>query len=430
MAIKVTMPKLGLTMEEGMIVEWKKKEGEKIKKGEILFVIETEKVTFEVEAPESGILGKIVAKIGDVLPVGRLVAYILQAGEKVSDIPKIPLESKETKVMETAAIEKAAAVTERLEVPAEVKISPVARKMAKKHNIDITTVRGTGPGGRIIGEDIQLAIEKSKETAIHPASKRLQLGEEKIIPLSPMRKTIARRMTESFQIPHFYSTLEVDAKELIRLREKFMPLLEKRIGIKLTHTDLLVMLVAKVLEDNPSMNSAYVDGSVRLFNRIHIGVATSVEGGLIVPVILDANKKTLTEICIARKEIVQKTRDRKVIPEEITGSTFTIANVGMWGLDFSNSIINPPEAAILSVGAIKDKPIVKDGKIVIRPMINLTLSVDHRILDGSDAAKFLNSLKAYIENPPSLLGQEDLMRKAKKQGDKNAKKHHNHRRRT
>jgi pyruvate dehydrogenase E2 component (dihydrolipoamide acetyltransferase) len=404
MAIKVTMPKLGLTMEEGRIAEWRKEEGEEIRKGEVLYVIETEKVIFEVEATESGILGKIVAKEGDVLPVGGLVAYVLQAGEKVKDIPELPemaIEKQEGEAREAAMIERAAGVYSG--EPARVKISPVARKIAKQHNIDITTVKGTGPGGRIVKEDILRVVEESKMAAFPPVPKKLESAEEKVVPLSPMRKTIASRMTESFQTPHFYSTMEVDAQKLVRLRERLMPLVEKEVGIKLTLTDLLLMMVTRALEDNPSLNCAYVDGAVKLFNQIHIGVATSVEEGLIVPVVRDANKKTVAEICVARTEIIQKARDRKLVPEEITGGTFTITNVGMWGVDFSNPIINPPEAAILSVGTIKDKPVVRNGKIVVRPTMILTLAADHRVLDGSDAAKFLNSFKSYIENPPALV---------------------------
>jgi len=405
MATKVTMPKLGLTMEEGTIVEWRKKEGEEVKKGEVLYVIETEKVTFEVEAPGSGILGKIMAKEGDVVPVGGVVAYILQVGEKVSDIPEVAVEKEQAVVVaEAKAVEAVKAVTGQWpEVVPKVKISPVARKIAQEHNIDIAGIRGTGPGDRVVKEDILQAVEKSKMAAAQPIPEKLVSAGETVVPLSPMRKTIAKRMTKSFETPHFYSTLEVDAQELKTTREQLMPLVESKVGIRMTYTDLMIKMVAKVLEDNPSVNCSYADGSVKLFNRIDIGVATSVEDGLIVPVIRDANKKTLTEICVARAEIVQKARDRKVTPDEITGSTFTITNVGMWGIHESAPIINPPEAAILAVGAMNDKPVVRDGQIAIRPMMTLTLSVDHRVLDGSDAARFLNSLKGYIENPLTIL---------------------------
>jgi pyruvate dehydrogenase E2 component (dihydrolipoamide acetyltransferase) len=398
------MPKLGLTMEEGKIVEWRKKEGEKVEKGEILFVIETEKVTFEVEAEASGILGKIVAMEGDVLPVGGLVAYVLEEGEKISDIPEIITpkkeEPKEHKIMGPTLAD--VTTRERLEMPTGVKISPAARKIAEEYNIDITSVKGTGPEGRIVKEDILRVVDERKMKVAQIVVEKEVPTEEKLFPLSPLRKTIAKRMTESFQIPHFYMTIEVDTQELVVLRDHLMSLVEKEIGVRLTHTDLLVKMVAKVLEDNPSLNCAFVDYSVKLFNRIHIGIATAVEGGLIVPVIRDANKKTLIEICLARSEIVEKTRARKVTQEDITGSTFTITNVGMWGVDFSNPIINPPEAAILAVGAIKDKPVARDGKIEIRPIMKLTLSIDHRVLDGSDAAGFLNGLKKYIEDPKAL----------------------------
>ncbi len=402
MPIKVTIPKLGLTMEEGKILNWKKKEGERVEKGEILFVLETEKVIFEVEAQNSGIVGKIVAKEGDVLPVGGLVAYMLTEGEKITDIQEEIIEKKEGD-KESKLATPDAPVAEPAPADREIKISPVARKMAKELDIDIASIKGTGPEGRIIREDVQRAAEEKKMSIVQGAAEKQATPGEKLVPLSPLRKAVSKRMTQSFKTPHFYMTIEVDAQELMRVREQLIPHVEKRVGIKLTHTDLLIKIVAKVLEDNPSLNCSFADGAVRLFDRIHIGVATAVEGGLIVPVIRDANKKTVEEICVLRAQIIQKTRDRKITPEEITGSTFTITNVGMWGVDFSNPIINPPEAAILAVGAIKDKPVARNGNVEIRAMMNFTLAIDHRVLDGSDAAAFLNHLKKYVENPAALL---------------------------
>jgi pyruvate dehydrogenase E2 component (dihydrolipoamide acetyltransferase) len=388
-------------MEEARIVEWRKSIGDEIIKGEVLFVIETEKIVFEMEALESGVLGKILAKKGDVLPVGGLVGYILSPGEKIADVSEIDSQKEEGGFPEAKLIK-----TPLAERPGEkegMRISSVARKIAQKFNIDVNSVRGTGPGGRIIREDIERALKESKKPTVPRVQEKEESEDSRVIPLTPLRKMIAKRMTESFETPHFTSSMEVDAQELVKLREKLLPLIEAKVGIRLTFTDLLVKIVAKALEDNPSLNCSYSDGSVRLFSRIHIGVATAVEGGLIVPVIRDANKKTLAEICVMRSEIIQKTRDRKITPEEIRGSTFTITNMGMWGVDSINPIINPPEGAILSIGTTKEKPVVRDGRIVIRPMMILTVAVDHRVLDGGDAAKLLNSLKRYTENPSVVL---------------------------
>lgn len=405
MPVKVAMPKLGLTMVEGKIVEWKKRVGEQVEKGEIIFVVETEKVTYEVESPATGVLGKILAKQDETIPVGGLVGYILQPGEEVSDLPEVPARTQSAELAGT----KTEVLTVRPQIiEADVKISPLARKIAEEHNINISKVKGTGPGGRIVKEDILQAVEQTEKatlSATMPASEETS-EEAAIIPLTPMRKTIARRLTESFTtVPHMYLYRQVDVFELRKCREQLLSIIESKVGVKLTFTDLLVKIVAKTLEDHPQVNSSYNGSSIKLFKRIHIGLATSLEGGqgLIVPVIRDANKKTIAEVCVARAQIVQKARERKVTPEEISGSTFTITNTGMYGSDFSAPIINPPEAAILGVGGMKDKPAVVDGQIVVRPLMFLSLSIDHRVLDGADGWQFLATLKKYIENPFSLM---------------------------
>jgi len=384
MATAVILPKLDEAMLTGKIVKWLRKEGDWVEKGEGIVEIETEKVTFEVEAEESGILSKVMAEAGDEVSVGTIIAFILQPGEEAPEVP------------EPVIVVKGEEQVEVLEAPREaqaIKASPVARKIAQEHNIDIATVKGTGPGGRIVREDVLRAVEESKVVAAQP------VREEQMAPLSSMRKVIARRMTESFQSPHFYLTVEVETQELGKTAKQLMPLIESKIGIRLTITDLIIKLVAKALEDNPSMNCAYVDGSVKLFKRIDIGLVTAVEGGLVVPVIRQANKKSLEEIAQARAELVQRARDGKLSMAEMRGSTFTISNLGMFEIDQFSAILQPPEAAILAVGRIADKAVVRDGQIVIRPMMTLTLSIDHRILDGVIGSQFLQSLKNYIENP-------------------------------
>jgi len=407
MATAVILPKLDEAMLTGKIIKWLKKEGDWVEKGEGIVEIETEKVTFEVEAEESGILSKVMAGAGDEVPVGTIIAFILQPGEKAPEVPEPVITAKEeAKVEVPVTAVKGEAQVEVPEVPKEVqaiKASPVARKIAQEHNIDITTVKGTGPGGRIVREDVLRAVEESKVVAAQPVQEEPGLAGEQMAPLSSMRKVIARRMTESFQSPHFYLTVEVNAQELGKTDKQMAPRIESKIGIRSTITDLIIKMAAKALEDNPSMNCAYVDGSVKLFKRIDIGLVTAVEGGLVVPVIRQANKKSLAEIAQARAELVQKARDGKLSMGEMRGSTFTISNLGMFGIDQFSAILQPPEAAILAVGRIADKAVVRDGQIVIRPMMTLTLSIDHRILDGVIGSQFLQSLKNYIENPADVL---------------------------
>ncbi len=394
MAIAVILPKLDEAMLTGKIARWMKKEGDWVEKEEGILEIETEKVTFEIEAEESGILSKIMAQAGDEVPVGVTIAFILQPGEKAPEVPE-PVVRAEGEV--EAEVPK---LTKEAEA---IKASPLAKSIAKEHNIDLSLVAGTGSGGRISKEDVLQALEESKVVATQPAREEPELVKEEIVPLSPMRKTIARRMTESFQTPHFYVTVKVDTQELGKTRKQLIPLVESKIGIRLTVTDLIIKMVAKALEDNPSVNCTYVDGAVKLFKRIDIGVVSAVEGGLVVPVIRQANKKSLMEITQARAELVEKARNRKLSMEEMRDSTFTISNMGMFEVDQFSAILQPPEAAILAMGHIIDKVVVRNSEIVIRPMMTLTLSIDHRVLDATVGANFLQSLKNYIENPINML---------------------------
>jgi len=393
MAVAVILPKLDEAMRTGRIIKWLKKEGDRVEKGDVLFELETEKVTFEIEAEQSGILSNVRAKAGDAVPVGTTIAFILQPGEVAPEVAEPVAKAEGAVPVEVPRVAK----------EVEVKASPVAKKIAKEHNIDLSLVKGTGPGGRITREDVLQAVEESQAVTAPPVREEPELAEEEIVPLSSMREIIASRMTESFQVPHFYQTIEVDTTELSKAREQLMPFIESKTGIRLTLTDLIIKIAAKALEDNPSVNCTYMDGAVKLFKRIDIGLVTAVEGGLVVPVIHQANIKSLAEIAQVRAELVQKARDRKLSMEEMRGSTFTISNMGMFGIDQVSAIIQPPEAAILAVSRIADRAVVRDGEIVIRPMMNLTISIDHRILDGVIAATFLQSLKNYIENPINLL---------------------------
>ena len=395
MAVAVIFPKLDEAMRSGKIVRWLKNEGDRVEKGETILEIETEKTAFEIEAETSGILSKIMAKAGDEVPVGATIAFILQPGEEAPEVPEPVIVSAKEKT----PIEEPKAAKELV----EIKASPFARNIAKEHNIDLSMVTGTGPGGRITKEDVLRAVEEGKTVAAPPTRAEPTIGEEEIVPLSSMREVIAQRMMESFQTPHFYLSVEVDAQELGKTRNRLIPIIESQTGIRLTLTDLIIKITAKALEDNPSLNCSYVDGGVKLFKRIDIGLVTAVEGGLVVPIIRQADKKSLAEIAQARAELVQKARERTLSKEEMKGSTFTISNMGMFEIDQFSAILQPPEAAILAIGRITDKPVVRDGKILIRPMMTLTLSIDHRVLDGAMGAQFLQSLKNYLENPFNLI---------------------------
>ena len=394
MAIVIILPKLDEATQTGKIVKWLKREGEWVEKGEAILEIETEKVNFEVEAEESGILSKVMAEAGDNVAVGTTIAFILQPGEKAPEVPEPPVRTKERVQVEVPKV--------TMEAKA-IKASPLAKRIAKENNIDLSLVVGTGPGGRITKEDVMQALEESKVVTTPLVREETELAEEEIVPLSSMREVIARRMTESFQTPHFYVTVEVDTQELGKTREQLIPIIESKTGIRLTITDLIIKMAAKALEDNPSVNCAYVAGAVKLFKRINIGLVTAVEEGLVVPVIRQANKKLLAEITQARAELVQRARNRKLTMAEMRGSTFTISNMGMFEVDQFSAILQPPEAAILAMGRIADRVVVRDGEIVIRPMMILTLSIDHRVLDAVVGANFLQSLKNYIENPVTIL---------------------------
>ena len=394
MAVAVIFPKLDEAMTSGKIVRWLKNEGDRVEKGEIILEIESEKTSFELEAETSGILSNITYQAGDEVPIGTTIAYILKPGEKAPEAEAPVAVKAKTEAPEPEAKAEAARPAGE---PKEFKASPLARNIAKEHNVDLSLVTGTGPGGRITKEDVLKHIEEGKAAA-PPAG---AAGET--VPLSTMREVIARRMTESFQTPHFYMTVEADAGELQRTRQQLLPLIESETGIRLTLTDLIIKIAARALEKHPALNCAYADGSVKRFRRIDIGLVTSVEGGLMVPVIRDASKKSLAEIAQARAGLVQKARERTLAREEMTGSTFTISNLGMYDIDQFSAIIQPPEAAILAVGKVADKVVARHGEMVIRPVMNLTLSIDHRVLDGALGAQFLQTVKNYLENPFNLL---------------------------
>jgi pyruvate dehydrogenase E2 component (dihydrolipoamide acetyltransferase) len=384
------MPMLGWTMKEGTIITWLKKEGETVEEGEPLLEIETEKVVKDIESPGTGVLRKILIPEESTVPVSEVLGIIAEPQEDISALQNM-LE-KANVILETpknATIEKRESIVPR-KTTVKVKISPAAKILAKKHDIDFNRITGTGPNSRIVRKDILAAIELTK---VMPRVKE-------VIPLTGIRKTTADRLSFSYRTAvHVTVTMAMDMSEMVKLRKKLLSDIEKKKHIRITYTDMLVKAVAKTLEEYPIVNSTLKDDEINILEDINIGVAVDTKAGLIVPVIREANIKSFIDIALTTKELVEKARSGNLTLDEITGGTFTITNLGMFGVDQGAPIINPPEIAILGIGRIAQKPVVVDGKIVIRPMMNITLSFDHRVIDGALAARFLQNLKQKIEKP-------------------------------
>jgi pyruvate dehydrogenase E2 component (dihydrolipoamide acetyltransferase) len=361
MVTKVVMPRLSLTMKEGTVGKWYKKEGENVEKGEPIVEVVSEKATYDLEAPASGILRKILVLEGVDVPVNAVIAVVTTPDEQYSEA-EILAEAPQT-----------------VESEKRVLASPAAKRLAREKGIDLSTVKGSGPEGRIVEEDVKQLI--GEETRTLPKVKQ-------VFPLSGFRKTSAERLSMSFKTaPHSTVIMEIDVSKAVELREK----------TQVSYTTIIVKVVAKALTELPIINSTLEGNQVKVFEDVNIGVAVATENGLVVPVIHNADRKSLSEIDVAIKESTEKARQGKLSREELTGGTFTITNLGMYDVDFFTPIINPPEAAILGVGRIVEKPIVVNGKIEIKPMSTLSLSYDHRIIDGAPAGQFLRNIKEKIE---------------------------------
>ncbi|MBS7634024.1 2-oxo acid dehydrogenase subunit E2 [Candidatus Bathyarchaeota archaeon] len=413
MVLEIIMPKLGQTMEKGKILRWLKREGERVERGETLLEVETDKAVLEVEARGSGILRRILAQEGEVVPVAKIIGYIAEEGE---EIPEEALQE----VMVGAEAPAPASITKATgegKVEREIKASPLAKKIAREKGVDLTQVVGTGPGGRITEKDVldYLAkIETSKATVLpSPASISPErqvvtaapmIEDFQVIPISGMRGAIARKMTYSkMNIPHFYISVEVDMTEAVRFREELIPLIEAKNGVRLSFTHMLIKAVAMALREYPQLNALCDGENVRLSKDINIGIAVGLEDGPIVPVLKNADSMDLIQISSKVEKLIAKAREKKLSEDEFTGGTFTISNLGIFDVDSFTAIINPPEVAILAVGKIRDKPTVVNGEIKIRKIMNTTLSADHRAVDGVIAAKFLGKVKELLEKPYSLL---------------------------
>jgi pyruvate dehydrogenase E2 component (dihydrolipoamide acetyltransferase) len=393
MAISVVMPALELTQETGKLVAWRKKEGERVAKGEPLLEVETDKAVVEIESPAEGILAGIRSYEGAVIPVGQTIAWIVMPGEAApADGPTPKAEDRPAKAAERTG-ESGARVSEQPSA-AGTKISPKARRLAQEQGIDIRKVQGSGAGGEILASDI-LAAAGAKGVGAAAATSAPTAGG--VVSQGSIGRLMAERTTQSWtSVPHFFVAREVDAGALLEARESLRAKIEKTRGTRPTHTDLLVALVARALAKNPRMNSSWTSEGLRRNPQVNIGMAMAVEDGVVAAVIHNADAADLGEIAAQRRDLTERARANKLRPADITGATFTISNLGMYGVDAFTAIINPPQAGIIAVGRIADRVVPVDGRPGIRPMVTLTLSCDHRVVDGARAAEFLSDLAELI----------------------------------
>lgn len=429
MAEKIEMPKLSDTMEEGVIAKWNVKEGDKVESGDVIAEVETDKATMEVEVFDAGTILKILVDEGDAVPLGGAMAIVGEEGEDISDLleeseqPESGKkeEKKEEKKEDSSSKsssgdfdpilgdvngkerssktgeKSASAPSDQSDDNGRIKASPLARKMAEDKGIDLTTVSGSGPDGRIIKKDIEEYKESAGTAAAAPSFESEEPEEQKI---SQMRKTIARRLSESkFSSPHFYETIDIDMEAAMAARSG----LNEVSDVKISFNDIIVKACAHALRRHPAVNSSWLDDVIRKHGDVNVAVAVAIDEGLMTPVINHCDKKNLRQISAETRELAELARNRKLQPEQMEGSTFTISNLGMFGIEEFTAIINPPNACILAVGAIRDVPVVKNGEVVPGKRMKVTLSSDHRIVDGAKAAQFLNTVRQMLENPLSML---------------------------
>jgi pyruvate dehydrogenase E2 component (dihydrolipoamide acetyltransferase) len=397
MAFSVVMPALEMAQETGKLIAWHKKEGDHVTKGEPLLEIETDKAVMEVESPAEGILAGISAQIGADIPVGQTIAWIVAAGEK----PPVAAQSG-APAARAKTESHAAPVEARASQPSTVsgaRISPKARRLAKELGVDINTLHGSGPGGEILASDVQSASASASQ---NPAQAKKDSAALEIP--STLGRLMAERTTQSWTtIPHFFVTREVDAGELNEYRATLAAEIERSHKIRLTHTDVLVALTARVLLKHPRLNASWTPEGIRLHDHVSMGIAIAVNDGVVAAVIPNAHCATLPEIAGHRHEVAERARAGKLRPADISAATFTISNLGMYHVDQFTAIITPPQVAILAVSSITDRVVAVEGKPAVRPMMTLTLSSDHRVVDGARAALFMNDLAEAIQNPQKML---------------------------
>ena len=414
MATKVVMEALSPTMEEGRLVKWLKQEGDAVDAGDVLAEVETDKAVMELPARGDGVLRKVLVPAGSTVPVGSLVAVIAAADEDISALigkggtgkgegaPALP--PPKTTAVAPASPQPATATTlprSPFPVPpasavGRVKASPLAKRIARERGMDLTVVRGSGPGGRIIKRD----LERAPAGAAVPAVAIPSAGYEDV-PLTQIRKTIARRLAESLgPVPHFFLTVEIDMERAWDAREALNALGEEP---KITFNDIIVKVVAQALAQHRECNAWWQGDFIRYFREVHIGMAVAVDQGLITPVIRHADHKSLRQIALETRDLSQRARERKLKPEEYTGSTFSVSNLGMLGIHEFTAVINPPEAGIVAVGGIIQQPVVDNGTVTIRRRMRMTMSCDHRVIDGATGARFLQTVQRMLENPLAMV---------------------------
>ena len=386
MAFSVVMPALEMAQETGKLVTWRKKEGQSVSKGEPLLEVETDKAVLEVESPADGILTGVSAHEGAVIPVGQTIAWIVRPGEAP---PPEAVRSVTSVSASFARPAPAALNTPEPPAAASARISPKARRLAKERGVDVGRLQGSGPGGEILASDVA-AVAVSQSSAA-PAG---------VEPLSSIGRLMAERTTQSWTtVPHFFVVREVDSSSLLATRDRLGPTIEKAQGVGITHTDLLVALVARALIKHPRVNASWSGGAIRLNPDVNVAIAMAVDDGVVAAVIHQASTKNLGEIATERRDLSERARAGRLRPPDIAGATFTISNLGMHQVDAFTAIISPPQAAILAVGRITDRVVPVNGQPTIRPMMTVTLSCDHRVIDGVRAAAFLNDVTEAIRQP-------------------------------
>ncbi len=405
MAEVIVMPRMTDSMEQGNIIVWHKNIGDQVESGDLLIEVETDKATMELNSFKEGFLLYKGIETG-VISIGDILAIVGEKGEDISALiaNKGAAPKQEEKVAQEAPVATVAASAETA-VPKEasqderIKASPLAKNIAKEQGIDLKGVTGTGENGRITKKDVEAASQTKASTITQPASVSSSANYSEV-PVSQMRKVIAKRLSESkFTAPHFYLKMEVNMTKAIEIRQQI-----NEVGtVKISFNDFIVKAVSVALTQHPAVNSSWLGDKIRFNNDVNIGVAVAIEDGLMVPVIRNANQKSLSFINQEVKQLAGKAKERKLQPEEMTGNTFTISNLGMFDIEEFTAIINPPDACILAVGAIIQKPIVKDGQIIVGNQMKLTLSCDHRVVDGATGAQFLQTVKEILENPLRLL---------------------------
>src|SRR4051794_36668567 len=431
MATKVIMPKLSPTMEEGQISRWLKKEGDKVSMGEPLAEIDTDKATMEMQALSNGVLRKIIVNEGQAAPLGQLIAIIAEPNEDIASLmseapaaapvkQEQPKQEQEKPAAPPPQAKAAAASAAPAPRPVDngqpraasadsgrMIVSPLAARMAADAGIDLRSLQGSGPGGRIVKRDIEAAISQPKPAPSFPravgAGQIPQIGASayRDEPASEIRKTIAKRLVTSLgPVPHFFLTTEIEMDRAAEMRRGINALDP---DLKISINDVIIKVAAAALIQHSEVNASFQEKFVRYYERADVGVAVAIEDGLITPVVRAADQKSLSQIAAEVRELAERARSRRLKPEEYTGATFSISNLGMFGIDEFTAVINPPEGAILAVGAMTAKPVVRENEIVIRQMMRVTMSCDHRVIDGATGAKFLQTFKKILENPLYLV---------------------------